>query len=247
MIDATQSLSQIQQAIHREYGTREYALYHAPRFAVLLKLVKEYAPTGDPKILDVGISEFADMVRDTLGCNVDTLDIFPPLPMERGKQYEFDLNNCDKPDRWPTDLPQYDVIVLAEVVEHLYASPLHAFRLFLSLLKPGGVLLVQTPNAVALHKRVKMLFGRNPYMLIYEKDKHAGHVREYTLKELENYSRNAGFEVVRSLRLGYFDYRYIGHAGVHVSSAKAKLANFIANNSPPSLRPGLTLVLRRPK
>lgn len=246
MIDATQSLSQIQQAIHREYGAREYALYHAPRYAVLLKLVKEFAPAENPKILDVGISEFADMVRDTLGCDVDTLDIFPPQPMERGTQYQFDLNDCDKPELWPTGLPSYDVVVLAEVVEHLYASPLHAFRLFRSLLKPGGVLLVQTPNAVALHKRVKMLFGRNPYMLIHEQEKHAGHVREYTLRELEDYARQAGYDVVRSLRLGYFDYRYIGHAGVHVSPLKARLANLVANYAPPTLRPGLTLVLRRP-
>lgn len=29
---------------------------------------------------------------------------------------------------------------------------------------PGGFLLIQAPNAVALHKRIEMLSGRNPYI-----------------------------------------------------------------------------------
>ena len=57
----------------------------------------------------------------------------------------------------------YDVIVFAEVIEHLYTAPELVLPYLRELLVLGGVLLLQTPNAVSLRKRAKLLLGVNPF------------------------------------------------------------------------------------
>ena len=47
----------------------------------------------------------------------------------------------------------YDAIVFAEVLEHLHTSPTLVLQVLTSLLKPGRLLVVQTPNAVALPRQ----------------------------------------------------------------------------------------------
>ena len=59
----------------------------------------------------------------------------------------------------------------------------------------GGVLVVQTPNAVSLPRRLAMLGGRNPYELIREDATNPGHFREYTAAELRRYAAVAGLAV----------------------------------------------------
>ena len=63
------------------------------------------------------------------------------------------------------DLSGYELIIMAEVIEHLYTSPSLVPGLLQSLLRPGGLLIVQTPNALAIGRRFKMLLGRHPFEL----------------------------------------------------------------------------------
>lgn len=88
------------------------------------------------------------------------------------------------------------MVVFAEVIEHLYASPRLVLRFLHHLLSGAGVLLIQTPNAASLTKRVKLLAGSNPYEKIREDATNPGHFREYTASELREYASSEGFEVI---------------------------------------------------
>src|SRR5207244_11836096 len=107
---------------------------------------------------------------------------------------ELDLTDAADESRWPAIGP-YDVIVCAEVVEHLYISPVHLLRMFRSILAPGGRVIIQTPNAAALSRRFWLLAGRNPFEPLREDLHQAGHFREYTLAELVDLEERAGFAV----------------------------------------------------
>ena len=101
------------------------------------------------KILDIGgYSVFEDMMIDRYGfenlktfatpnLNVDTLD--------------FENNS-------------FDLIILGEVIEHLY-DPDIILQECSRILKPNGVLLITTPNLLSWYNRILMVFGYYPMNL----------------------------------------------------------------------------------
>ena len=133
---------------------------------------------------------------------------------------------------------------MAEVIEHLYTAPKLVLSFLRALLTDRGVLIIQTPNAAALHKRAELLLGRNPYELIRETTNDPGHFREYTKKELIRIAEDAGLTVDRWLAGNYFDYRFVEGAGERHARLGRPL-NLIYRCAPPSLKPGQTLVVRR--
>ena len=187
-----------------------YARMHAPRYEILLGAVQAAitASGGGPVgLLDVGPSFQTEAIRELYpAVRVDSLGFadarFPP-PRDGERHIDFDLNGSDDPTTWPVTGP-YDVIVCAEVIEHLHTSPAHVFRLFASLLRPRGRLVLQTPNAAALSRRFWLLAGRNPYEPIREDKRQAGHFREYTEAELRTLLDARGFDVTEMRLANYF-------------------------------------------
>jgi hypothetical protein len=132
------------------------------------------------------------------------------------------------------------------VIEHLYTSPKLVLGFLRRLVSPSGVLLIQTPNAVSLTKRVKLLAGAHPYEKIRETARNPGHFREYTAGELREYAAASGFEVLHCRHYNYFDFRFSSHAGSSTPRWIEAMKYVALHWVPPSLKPGISLVLRRP-
>lgn len=171
--------------------------------------MEEYA-SHDSKILDVGRSPLTALLYKkgyknltTLGFPISRthLDKIVEIP-RRVPHIIFDLNNCKQPKEW-VKLPKFDLIIFAEVLEHLYVHPEYVFKFLKSGLKSGGYLIIQTPNAVAIGKRIKMILGLHPYEEIRKGDD-PGHFREYTKKEIIKYGKNVGLELVMHEYKNYF-------------------------------------------
>jgi hypothetical protein len=182
--------------------SRGYVSYHAVRYGRLLEAVQNLAgrtAPGEPlHILDVGPNVQTALLRQAHpSVTVDTLGFAHPAvpPREHEQHVRFDLNDSLDPGAWPELGRRYDVIVLAEVVEHLYVPP-HTVLGFLGqqLRRPGFVLL-QTPNAAALHKRLTLLRGHNPVEAPRASRENPGHLHEYTIAELREQVRSAGLTV----------------------------------------------------
>jgi len=228
-----------------------YTGFHLPRYAYLLEIVEPLLAVREPRVvLDVGLSAFATVLRERYRQRVDTLDLvqaeaglrgFKPESPEAGEHFVFDLNDLEGGGD-PPDMPKYDVVLLCEVLEHLRISATYVFRFLANLLKPCGALVVQTPNAAAIGKRVKLMVGQNPYGLIGEDPRNPLHFREYTLRELQRFGVEAGLAIISSRYADYFDVRY-RHGGGRggLESRLWKTANQLA---PPSWRPGMTVVFR---
>ena len=224
-----------------------YLRYHAPRYNTLLSLLHQYH-NGNKNILDIGRSPFTEIAYNSLKTQIDTLGFETDRKTKTGVNYQFDLNNSQNPSSWRHDIPQYDIILFSEVIEHLYTSPKLVLQFLNSILKEGGIVIIQTPNAVVLHKRIQMLLGQNPYSLISENTDNPAHFREYTATEICDYCHQAGFKVESMTIENYFDYRYRNHAnGSFSKKGLYRIINILYSVLPSSLRPGLCFVIRSNK
>ncbi|MDT8322160.1 MAG: class I SAM-dependent methyltransferase [Xanthomonadales bacterium] len=223
-----------------------YLHYHAPRYQRLLELLHRHHKP-EATLLDIGRTRFTTIASRSLSTCIDNLGFEPDGKTSTGFNYQFDLNDAADESGWRRDLPQYDIVLFCEVIEHLYTSPSQVLRFIRTLLKPGGIMILQTPNAVVLHKRIVMLLGRNPYALISENTRNPAHFREYTRNELREYFRITGFDVLEQSAEAYFDYRYTDHArGSSRPHRALALLNWFYRITPASLRPGMCFVLQRP-
>jgi trans-aconitate methyltransferase len=214
-----------------------YIRTHAPRYRVLLELVAT-ALAGRPgaRVLDVGPSYQTEAIRELHSeATVDTLGFEDPRlrPREGDRHIAYDLNDADRRETWPQALA-YDLVVFAEVLEHLTTAPQHVLSLLRSLLRDDGTLILQTPNAASLPKRLKLLAGRHPFEQIRESRAQAGHFREYTRAELVALARRSGLEPSEARLASYF------------AAARPRDRLLVAAGPllPPTLREGITLVLR---
>lgn len=92
----------------------------------------------------------------------------------------------------------FDLIILNHTLEHL-VDPTNVLIKAFSLLKKGGILLVDVPNAGGIGAK---LLGKNwPYLLPDE------HVSQFTKKSLSNILVQPGFNVIHfESRSGIFEY-----------------------------------------
>jgi SAM-dependent methyltransferase len=228
---------------------RGYLAFHSPRFRFLLQLIDQHLDGAHRRILDIGLSPFTVLLREHLCTPVDSLGLEPDSALQDGTHVQVDLNQLGDRAFQPPPLGPYDVIVFAEVLEHLWTSPLLVLRFLHDALAQDGLLIVQTPNAASLFKRLKLLLGWNPYEMIRESRTNPGHFREYTVDELEQLAEGAGFQTVSVFRRYYFDARFAdmdesGRGGTP-SPVLGMIKNVVYSAIPPFLREGVTIVLRR--
>lgn len=222
-----------------------YAAYHAPRYAFVLGLLADRGVGTATRLLDIGPSSLTGLMRARFGAPVDSLGYWREDAPDGMRHFDFDLNLAQEQATWRRDLPRYDGVVMAEVLEHLYTAPELVLRFVRTLVADDGWLLLQTPNAASLPKRLKLLAGRNPYEMIRVDRRDPGHFREYTVAELRRLAEAAGFRVEACHTAYYFDARHGRHGPGGRPQPWVGLAkNLFYRSLPAGLREGITMLLR---
>ena len=121
---------------------------------------------------------------------------------ETGEVFECDIDHFDaEKDRFPYDDGQFSTVLCCELIEHLFEDPMHLMSEVNRILKPGGHLVLTTPNVAALRGISAILLGYHPgFFHAYIKPAESGevdarHNREYTPREIHKLLENSGFEV----------------------------------------------------
>jgi len=227
-----------------------YLHTHAQRFAYLLRMVRKVRTnfgSNPVRMMDIGPSFFTDILMTnlpkddlyTLGFAHDASrgGHFPSeIQINKDHFYAFDLNDAQYPEKW-IEPPKMDMVIMAEVLEHLYTSPVHVFRFIASMMKPGGYLIIGTPNATALQRRLVLLAGYNPYEMIRETRDNPGHFREYTVPELKKLAAKAGLETIDFEIKNYF--KRNTRAGVWYD-------RLVGLFLPASFRTGINIIFQKP-
>jgi 2-polyprenyl-3-methyl-5-hydroxy-6-metoxy-1,4-benzoquinol methylase len=90
----------------------------------------------------------------------------------------------------------FDAVSMVEVIEHL-ENPRHVFRQIRALVKPGGIVLVSTPNASGLYSRVRFFFtGQMAMFTDNDYAIGAGHITPLTAWQLEKVFAEYHFKVL---------------------------------------------------
>ncbi|MEM1182119.1 MAG: class I SAM-dependent methyltransferase [Acidobacteriota bacterium] len=144
-----------------------------------------------------------------------------------------------------------DVATLSEVIEHLPStSLLPLLREVHRVLRPGGRLIVTTPNLLALTYRLLLALGRSPFDLPVETSfapETYGHIRLWGADEVKALACEAGLEPVdvryETWMLGYYCFEDLGQ---RVAEKMLLGLDKTLGAIRPRLRDSWLLVVRRP-
>lgn len=98
-------------------------------------------------------------------------------------------------EAFPFSSSSLDVVLFCEIIEHLLTSPLHTVQEIYRVLKPGGHLILTTPNVLRLENKIKMALNRNIYDAYSPHGAYGRHNREYTVSEVKTLLEYCGFTV----------------------------------------------------
>lgn len=154
------------------------------------ELVRRLSPVG--RVLDVGCYEglaARDLVQygfQIVGVDRDA------AALERVAAYYQQTILADLEKELPAVEGQFDVIVFADILEHL-ARPETVFRHFTGLLRPGGLVVISVPNVAHWYMRLSLLCGRFDYRESGILDR--THLRFFTLRTVRRFLEEAGFHI----------------------------------------------------
>jgi SAM-dependent methyltransferase len=145
-------------------------------------------------VLDLGCgSGFLSQRLRNAGHRVVGVDIVE-LPEVHQRTDRFVLADLSRD--WPDDLGRFDVVLAADVFEHL-ANPEEALRNIGGCLSSGGEILASIPNFAHWYPRIRVVIGRFGYDRRGILDR--GHLRFFTRRSFTEMARRSGF-IVQEVR-----------------------------------------------
>ena len=162
-----------------------------------------YVPQAS-RVLDVGCStgNFGAALEALKECSVVGIDLSEADVAEAATKiteaHVLDITSDGVPERLGT----FDVVVFADVLEHLM-DPRAVLRTVRSMLKPGGRVVYSIPNMAHLSVRMDLLEGRFPYTELGLLDR--THMHFYDRLEVHDIFASAGFAITDSnpVLIGY--------------------------------------------
>lgn len=188
------------------------ALKEIPRYRNTLKALPP-DPAGHLKVLDLGAGRqwlpFYEIILGYRNISVntkysDSSEWAGSLNVSGVDDAEVEVSVFDvELDPFPHEDNEFDVVCCFELLEHLAIDPMHMMLEIQRVLKPGGILVLTTPNVVRTANVVSMLLGEHPYgWSPYNGFDTNRHNREYTPHEIGLLMESAGMSVDRLMTVG---------------------------------------------
>jgi 2-polyprenyl-3-methyl-5-hydroxy-6-metoxy-1,4-benzoquinol methylase len=173
-------------AAEQSMGTSEEAIYTA-----IERRLQEVQSSGDVLDFGAGTGQLTRrLLRSGLFRSVSGADLFPrPAGLPAEVQWvQRDLN-----DPLPLADASYDLVVAAEVIEHL-ENPRAICREIFRLLRPGGRAVVSTPNNESW-RAIAALLVRG-HFVAFGPTAYPAHITALTRLDLERVLAEAGFREI---------------------------------------------------
>jgi glycosyltransferase involved in cell wall biosynthesis/SAM-dependent methyltransferase len=186
-----------------------YAAIHLSRLEKTLAIT----PPGGPedRILEMGAYlQITPALKTRLGYGQVRACYYGPLGKVdhrevtslTGERFQCDIELFDaEKDSFPYPDEYFTTVLCCELIEHLSEDPMHALVEIHRILKPGGHLVLTTPNIASLTALSAVLQGFHPgffpqYMRPSPgQEPETRHSREYTPLEIHELLRDAGFSL----------------------------------------------------
>ena len=107
----------------------------------------------------------------------------------------------------------FDIIILSDVIEHV-SNRFEAMKELKRILKPGGQLVIVTPNVCKIRNRIRILLGKppitsGPILGGYKAFKHDrnyddGHLQYFTFDSLEKLGKLFNLKIIKKFGFGSY-------------------------------------------
>lgn len=173
--------------------------YHALRLWEIRRSVEVKMPASRgnvPSILELGAgSPMLALLLAEDGYAVTASDIEPAV-LESLRCAQLAAVAIDASSSFGASVGKFDCVIAGEVIEHLY-DPVFFLKQCRDALRPGGIVVLSTPNLATLQDRWRFMFGRaprqvdplHPYLWL--------HIRPFTVSLLKALGEHTGLSVVR--------------------------------------------------
>jgi SAM-dependent methyltransferase len=128
-----------------------------------------------------------------------------------GERYEVEFGNLNaERDPFPHPGASFDLVLCCEILEHLLIDPSRLLYESHRVLRPGGTLVLSTPNAVRWENLVRLLRGDNVHDAYHGNGVYGRHNREYTADEVRELLEANGFTLDRLALVDVYETRGLG-------------------------------------
>lgn len=166
-------------------GAREYARSFKDKAVEMLTVRLDKG-----RVLDVGCGTGVNSEKlAAAGLDVTGIDV-SPVAIEQYRARGFDGRIGDIAAEPPCEPESFDAVFASEVIEHV-ADTERMLENCRTALRPGGWLVLTTPNSAFWAYRVMALLGR-PLSEV----QHPGHIRFFSVRSLAKALQRAGFRDV---------------------------------------------------
>lgn len=181
-----------------------YAANHRSRLAHDLDIVRAVVPRSS-RILECGsVPLILTTALKTLDYDVIGCDLAPERYQSAAAANGVRVVKCNiETEPLPFSDNEFDAVLFNELFEHLRINPIFTLSEVVRILRPGGQLLLSTPNLRSIGGLRNLLLRNKSFSCtadVYEQYEkleklgHMGHVREYTTREVSDFLSNIGLE-----------------------------------------------------
>ncbi|MCT4638876.1 MAG: class I SAM-dependent methyltransferase [Bacteroidales bacterium] len=171
--------------------------------------ISEYVEKG-MYVLDFGCGEgaFSSRLKD-MNLKVDSCDIdTDQFKATVDNLIKLDLNRDNIADNFDK---KYDMVIGMEIIEHL-ENPRKYIRDIKKLVKPGGTIVITTPNITSFESRLRF-FMKGNFVSFEEKSLAFGHITPLSPFQLETIFKESNLKVLKRTHGGtlpVFDFSFPG-------------------------------------
>jgi 2-polyprenyl-3-methyl-5-hydroxy-6-metoxy-1,4-benzoquinol methylase len=193
-----------------------WSLRYCGRMRRVLRILRQLPPGA--RVLEVGASQAnATLLAAEAGWQAVALDRDERALRYAWRKYERGqfAAVCADALKLPFLPQRFDALLAMEILEHLPEPPL-ALTQMREVLRPGGLIMVTTPNAAYVNENLPSYSHRPEHLEAMPEADASGHLFAFTLKELAELVTASGFEILSA-----------GYEGSVMMSDKLPLKRFL--------------------
>lgn len=184
-----------------KYDDAEFNHSHEYLLPSLVKVLRRYVTSANPKLFDLGCGNGATMnLLNSIGYSVVGVDPSTDGVTQANMHYpEMTIEFGDSSEKLSERFGNFDVVYSLEVIEHVF-DPYEYIQQIYSLLEDKGICILSTPYHGYFKNLVISLLGKwdKHFTVLWQ----GGHIKFWSKSTIMQLLQVQGFELLDILRVG---------------------------------------------